>query len=77
MAWEYQGNHFTQRNQDNKNTLLNVLVWRRNLFGAVANVLDWHVFVREFDLQLHYYINFRIRILNKGMNLVILQLCII
>ena len=38
----------------------------------VADVLDSYIVISEYRLQLHYCIYFRIYILGKGMNLLIL-----
>ena len=36
--------------------------------GVVANILDWHIIVSEFDFLSCYYVHFRTNALGKGMN---------
>ena len=41
---------------------------RESHCGVVAKVLDYDKLVREFALQLRYYVHFRTNTLRKGMN---------
>ena len=43
------------------------VMWPKE-FGLVANTLDCDIVVREFKLQLGYYIHFETNILGKGTN---------
>ena len=42
------------------------------LCGVMVKAMDWAILVREFELQSHYYVYFRVNTLGKGMNPLIL-----
>ena len=44
-------------------------VWGR---GVMVKAMDYAIVVREFVLQSRYYVHFRVNILGKGMNPLIL-----
>ena len=46
-------------------------VYRESPCGVVANVLDYDIVVNNVELQLPYYIHFRINTLRKGLNTLI------